>query len=91
MKDHPEANEANALEPTIGEQLRYAEFCRSLEKASTDDLLEIAKLLGKQALVTQPSVIRFLAKEAANNLAGGLKDWTNEARLIEEELKRGLD
>lgn len=87
MLNHPEVESENALEPTIGEQLRLVEFNRKIEGLSRDELIEIAKLLAKQALVSQPSVIRYLAHEAARNLGGGLmKDWTKEAKGIKHAL-----
>ncbi len=87
MLNHPEVESENTLEPSIGEQLRLVEFNRKIEGLSRDELLEIAKLLAKQALVSQPSVIRYLAHEAARNLGGGsMKDWTKEAKGIKDAL-----
>lgn len=50
-------------------------------------------MLGKQAMVTQPAVIRYLAKEAANNLMGGglKKDWSEEVDQIRSALLDGSD
>ena len=93
MKEHPEANKGNSFEPTIGEQLRFAEFSKNLDKADPREVLEVAKMLGKQAMVTQPAVIRYLAKEAASNLMGnGLtKDWSEEVDQIRRALLDGSD
>lgn len=93
MKEHPEANKGNSFEPTVGEQLRYAEFSKNLDKADPREVLEVAKLLGKQAMVTQPAVIRYLAKEAASNLMGhGLtKDWSEEVAEIRGALMSDLE
>ena len=93
MKEHPEANKGNSFEPTVGEQLRFAEFSKNLDKADPKEVLEVAKMLGKQAMVTQPAVIRYLAKEAANNLMGnGLtKDWSEEVAQIRSHLMDGAD
>ena len=93
LKEHPEANKGNSLEPTIGEQLRFAEFSKNLDKADPREVLEVAKMLGKQAMVTQPAVIRYLAKEAASNLMGhGLtKDWSDEVDQIRSALLDGSD
>ena len=41
MPEHPEAQDANSLEPTIGEQFRFEEFKRGLEKM--DDVAELEK------------------------------------------------
>ena len=88
MPIHPEASEANSLEPTIGEHFRYEEFKRGLEKIDdVNELREMAKLLAKQALVTQPACIRYLAKEAARNLTSGSgKDWSLVALEMREQL-----
>ena len=87
MLNHPEVESENALEPTIGEQLRLVEFNRKIEGLSRDELLEIAKLLAKQALVSQPSVIRYLAHEAARKLGGGsMKDWSEEVKQMNHAL-----
>ena len=93
LKEHPEANNGNSFEPTVGEQLRFAEFSKNLDKADPKEVLEVAKMLGKQAMVTQPAVIRYLAKEAANNLMGnGLtKDWSEEVAQIRSHLMDGAD
>ena len=93
LKEHPEANKGNSFEPTVGEQLRFAEFSKNLDKADPKEVLEVAKMLGKQAMVTQPAVIRYLAKEAANNLMGnGLtKDWSEEVAQIRNHLMDGAD
>lgn len=93
LKEHPEANKGNSFEPTIGEQLRFAEFSKNLDKADPSEVLEVAKLLGKQAMVTQPAVIRYLAREAANNLMGhGItKDWSAEVAEIRGALLGDLE
>ena len=92
MADHPEAS-GNCIEPTIGEELRYVEFCRSLDRARPDEVLEMAKILAKQCLVTQPSVIRYLAREAAANLTshGVHKDWSKEVEAISATLKNSAN
>ncbi len=89
---HPEIEEGNPLEPTIGEQLRLADFNNKLERLDRAELLEIAKLLAKQALVTQPSAIRFLAREAAQNLVNPAtaERWTDNAKKIRAALKDEL-
>jgi hypothetical protein len=87
MNSHPEAAATNLIEPTVGEHLRLAEFLRKIEKLDRDELLEITKLLAKQALVSHPSVIRYLAHEAARNLGEkGFKDWTEEVTSIKGAL-----
>lgn len=88
MVSHPEASDANSLEPTIGEQFRYEEFKRGLEKMNdVKELREIATLLAKQALVIQPASIRYLAKEAARNLNSSSGcDWSTVASEMREHL-----
>ena len=88
MPKHPEANDANSLEPTIGEHFRFEEFKRGLEKMDdVKELREIATLLAKQALVIQPASIRYLAKEAARNLSSSSgRDWSTVASEMREHL-----
>ena len=88
MLSHPEASDANSLEPTIGEQFRFEEFKRGLEKMDdVRELREIATLLAKQALLLQPASIRYLAKEAAQNLTSASgKDWSSVASEMREHL-----
>ena len=74
---HPERERDNGLEPTVGEQLRLAQFVNALDKANEDELRQIAKQMAQQVLVTYPSALRFLAREAARNLAGEL--WSPES------------
>lgn len=86
--EHPEASNANLLEPTIGEQFRYEEFKRGLDKLdNVDELRQIAVLLAKQALVVQPASIRYLAKEAARNLASApAGNWLEVAERLKSHL-----
>ena len=86
--DHPEVDNQNPLEPTVGEQLRFAEFSKQLEKLDREELLEIARLLAKQALVMQPSAIRYLAKEAAQNLVApaSAEKWMRSAEVVRSAL-----
>jgi phenylacetate-coenzyme A ligase PaaK-like adenylate-forming protein len=74
---HPERERDNGLEPTVGEQLRLAQFVNALDKANEDELRQIAKQMAQQVLVTYPSALRFLAREAARNLAG--EPWSQES------------
>lgn len=67
---HPERGMDDGLEPTVGEQLRLAQFVNALDRASEDELRGIAKQMAQQVMVTYPSALRFLAREAARNLAG---------------------
>jgi ABC-type Zn uptake system ZnuABC Zn-binding protein ZnuA len=87
MKDHPEVKVLNTLEPTVGEQLRLVEFNKKLDQANEAELREIAKLLAQQAIVSQPAVIRYLAREAAQNLSG---IHNSEAESIMAALKKQL-
>tara|TARA_Y100001937_G_scaffold128800_1_gene208251 strand:+ start:10005 stop:10292 length:288 start_codon:yes stop_codon:yes gene_type:complete len=88
MKEHPEVENENLLEPTIGEQLRYEDFKRGVEKLdSVSELKELVLLLAKQAMVLQPASIRYLAREAARNLTTASdQDWTKVASDIRDHL-----
>jgi ABC-type Zn uptake system ZnuABC Zn-binding protein ZnuA len=92
MLQHPESESHHALEPTVGEQLRLAEFNHKLDKLDGEELREIAKILAKQALVVQPSAIRFLAHEAARNLMEPVssENWMETARIITDALRPEL-
>ena len=85
---HPEASNANLFEPTIGEQFRYEEFKRGLDKLDdVDELRQIAVLLARQAMIIQPATIRYLAKEAANNLCSSSgSDWSSEVAAMRKHL-----
>lgn len=70
MPVHPEGGDEGGFEPTIGEELRLAEFLKGLDKANEDELRTIAKQMAQQILVVYPSAMRWLAREAARNLSG---------------------
>ena len=74
---HPERGIDDGLEPTVGEQLRLAQFVNALDRANEDELRTIAKQMAQQVMVTFPSALRFLAREAARNLAG--QPWSPES------------
>ena len=86
--NHPEAADGNQIEPTIGEQLRFEEFKRTVQKLDNiEELREITVLLAKQAMVLQPSAIRYLAKEAAQNLcASSGSDWSQAVSEMKKHL-----
>ena len=86
--DHPEVDNQNPLEPTVGEQLRFTEFSKQIEKLDREELLEIARMLAKQALVMQPSAIRYLAREAAQNLGAppSIEKWMRSAEVVRSTL-----
>jgi hypothetical protein len=85
MMEHPEAGGDASFEPTVGEQLRLAQFTNALDKASESELREISKIMAKQVMVTYPAAMRFLATEAAKNMTG---HYWSESRS--EQLLRGL-
>ena len=68
---HPEADDLNMLEPSVGEQLRLNEFLRGIDELTLEELREVTALLAEQALMMQPAAIRWLAREAARNLIDG--------------------
>ncbi len=67
----------NNLEPSVGDQLRYAQFIKGIEKLNHDELKELVTELARLALVQQPAAIRWAAYEAAQNLGGldGKTGW----------------
>lgn len=88
MSEHPEVENTNSLEPTIGEQLRYEDLKRGIDRLDDlGELRELAKLLAKQAMLIQPASIRYLAKEAARNLANAPADkWLEMAETLKDHL-----
>ena len=60
----------NNLEPSVGDQLRYAQFIKGIEKLNHDELKDVVTELARLALVLQPAAIRWAAYEAAQNLGG---------------------
>lgn len=75
--DHPELQGDSGLEPTVGEQLRLGEFLNALERASEQELRQLCRAMAQQVLITYPSAMRYLAREAARNLAG--VPWREES------------
>lgn len=65
-----EREEPSEFEPTVGDQLRLAQLVKAAEKADKEELLEMVKLLAHQVFIHYPCATRYLAKEAARNLAG---------------------
>ncbi len=80
---HPERGVDNGLEPTVGEHMRLAQFLQALEKANEAELREISRKMAEQVLVVYPSALRYLAREAARNLGGGLWSKESSTRLLE--------
>lgn len=73
---HPEAVGEAGFEPTVGEQLRLREAWQAIDRASIEELRQLCRQLSQQVLVIQPAAMRWLAREAAQNLAG--KPWSSE-------------
>ena len=57
------------IEPSVNDQLRYAQFVRKLDKLNRDELIEISTSLAQLALLRQPAAMRWAATEAAKNLS----------------------
>lgn len=77
------------MEPTVGEQLRFEEFKRRLAKLDdVNELREIAIMLAKSSMVTQPACLRYMSMEAARNLVQppSAEDWSTVASEIREHL-----
>ena len=72
-----EREKPSDFEPTVGDQLRLAQLVKAAEKAEKDELLEMVKLLGHQVFIHYPCATRYLAKEAARNLAG-VSVWSDK-------------
>ena len=70
LSSHPEASDAGAFEPTIGEQIRLDRFLEGVKSSGRDELLDAVQMLAKHYYVTHPAVCRWLSREAARNLVG---------------------
>lgn len=64
---------AGRFEPTVGDHLRLGQFVAAIDQASPDQLRDLCKRLAQQSLLVYPAMLRGLAQEAAENLAG--KPW----------------
>ena len=58
------------IEPSVNDQIRYAQFVKGLDRLNPDELKEVAVELARLALLMQPAAIRWAAHEAASNLGG---------------------
>lgn len=57
------------IEPSVNDQLRYAQTVRALENLDRESLLKVTTSLAHLALVVQPAAMRWAAFEAARNLS----------------------
>lgn len=80
--DHPERAKDNGLEATVGDHVRLGQFLNALDRASENELKEIAKTMAHQVFLVHPAAMRYLAREAAANLSGA--PWRAEVgeRLV---------
>lgn len=67
---NPERGKSNALEPSVGDQLRLGQAVSMLERADTEQLRRLAIEMAQLVFVVHPSTVRYLVKEAAENLRG---------------------
>lgn len=79
---HPERERDNGLEPTVGDQLRLREFLLALDKASESELRELCGMMARQVMIVYPATVRYLAREAARNLAGEPWSGTQSEELL---------
>lgn len=73
---HPEREKDSGLEATVGDHVRLGQFINALDRASEEQLRDIAKTLARQVFLVHPAAMRYLAREAAANLAGA--PWKEE-------------
>ena len=67
---HPEQQTVGCFEPTIGEQMRLDRFLAGIEEMDRDQLVQAVEMLAQHFFVQHPVSVRWLAREAAANLAG---------------------
>ena len=58
------------IEPSVNDQLKFAQFVKGLDKLDRDELHTVSIELARLALLMQPAAIRWAAHEAAANLGG---------------------
>lgn len=56
------------IEPSVNDQLRFANLAQAMKKMDQESLLKLATELARLAFVTQPAAMRWAAMEAAKNL-----------------------
>ena len=56
------------IEPSVNDQLRYAQMVQGMKKLDRERLLEVSIELAHLSLVLQPAALRWSAMEAAKNL-----------------------
>lgn len=94
---HPESLGSQALEPSVGDLLRFRSFQDGIEKLTERDVSElkqIAQVLGRQVFVAHPATVRWLVGEAAANLQGSTGNRVGEElteRLAQEMTLPGID
>lgn len=66
---HPERTGDVGFEPGVGELLTLREACEGIDRADPEALRRVAKSMAQQCLVTYPAALRWLARQAAQNLA----------------------
>lgn len=70
--------------------MRYRQFLQGLEKAGDSDLRELVPLMARQLLVVYPAAMRWLARQAAENLSGrGSFDAEALAAVVLRDLDAG--
>ena len=47
------------IEPSVNDQLRYAQMMKGIDKLDRDELLEVTKELARLALLLQPAAMRL--------------------------------
>lgn len=67
----------NTIEPSVNDQLRFANLVKGLENLDRKQLIELATELARFAFVMQSASLRWAAHEAANNLSQQWKDPRN--------------
>jgi len=67
--DNP-TNAESQYEPTVGERIRLGQCMKAIDQLGPEELRDLAKRLAQMALMVYPAMIRGLAREAAQNLAG---------------------
>lgn len=87
--NHPECQGSQGIEPSVGEMLRLNEFLEGIKKLGEQDLRALCSTMGRQNLVSYPSTLRWLAKEAARSACNESERSRIGETLVEELVASG--
>lgn len=67
---HPEVASGVGGDTSVWDELRLARFCEELDRASSKEVLAMAKTLARAVMVSHPAAIRLMIREAIRASSG---------------------